>query len=231
MVESWFVVPVVVGSNPTGHPENKNREDRPAKVSGGPVSLELCSEFGRFSPMLLVLDVCLPNLGATSVVSHRLPKECVKIYTHHMPAKKEKKTGFWTEFRAFAVRGNVIDLAVAVVIGTAFSAIVNTLVSGIITPLLGLVTGGTTDVKNLALPLRPIIAGSNAQPLLLQYGAFIQAIINFFIIAISIFLFFKIVSSARRKLMRDGEDAVPEHEKPAEERLLEEIRDLLKDGK
>jgi large conductance mechanosensitive channel len=144
--------------------------------------------------------------------------------------KKDKKVGFWTEFRAFAVKGNAIDLAVAVIIGNAFSGVINALVADIITPLLGLLTGnGGTDVKNLTLQLRPIIPGSNTAPLLLQYGAFIQAFLNFFIISLSIFLFFKIASSMRRALLRQGEDAVPEHEKPAQERLLEEIRDLIKE--
>ncbi len=142
----------------------------------------------------------------------------------------EKKTGFWADFRAFAAKGNVIDLAVAVVIGSAFTAVINSLVANVITPLLGLLTGnGSTDVKNLSITLHspnPLVA--NAQPLMLNYGAFIQAAINFFIIALSIFLLFKLVSSMRRTIFRQGEDAVPEHEKPAEERLLEEIRDLLR---
>ena len=146
-----------------------------------------------------------------------------------MPEIKKKAEGFWSEFRGFAVKGNVIDLAVAVIVGNAFSAIVNSLVADIITPLLGMVTGnGATDVKNLAITLRPVINGSTSQPLLLRYGAFLQTIINFLVISLSIFLVFKILSSTRRKLFREGEQAVPEHEKPAQERLLEEIRDILK---
>lgn len=145
-----------------------------------------------------------------------------------MPDIQQKATGFWKEFQSFAVKGNVVDLAIAVVIGTAFSAIVNSLVADIITPLLGLLTGGATDVKNLVLTLRspnPFVTG--AQPLLLHYGSFLQAIINFFVISLSIFLFFKIVTSLRKKLFREGEEA-PAAQKPAQERLLEEIRDLLK---
>ena len=148
-----------------------------------------------------------------------------------MPVMKKKAQGFWGEFRSFAVKGNVIDLAVAVVVGNAFSAIVNSLVSDIITPLLGMVTGnGATDVKNLSITLRspnPFVA--NSQPLLLHYGSFIQTIINFLVISLSIFLFFKILSGMRRRLFRDGEDATPPEQKPAQERLLEEIRDLLKE--
>jgi large conductance mechanosensitive channel len=130
--------------------------------------------------------------------------------------------GFWSEFKNFAVKGNAFDLAIAVVIGNAFSAIVNSLVADIITPLLGLFTGSTTDIKKLSLDLA--VGGS---PILLNYGAFMQTIINFFVIALSIFLVFKIISSARKRLFSQG-DVAPQHTKPAQERLLEEIRDLLK---
>jgi large conductance mechanosensitive channel len=71
-----------------------------------------------------------------------------------MPAIQQKARGFWKEFQSFAVKGNVVDLAVAVIVGNAFSAIVNSLVADIITPLLGLLTGnGATDIKNLSLTL------------------------------------------------------------------------------
>ena len=112
------------------------------------------------------------------------------------------------------MKGNVVDLAVAVVIGNAFSAVVNSLVADIVTPLLSMLTGsGATDIKNLSLTLRsPNPFVTNAQPLLLQYGTFLQAIINFLVISLSIFLFFKIISGARRKLFREGEEAVPPHE-------------------
>jgi large conductance mechanosensitive channel len=144
-----------------------------------------------------------------------------------MPKEKKKK-GFWSEFRNFAVRGNAMDLAVAVVIGNAFSAVVNALVADIITPLLGLVTSSATDIKDLSLTLRSIPLGEGSQPLLLPYGAFLQTVINFFVISLSIFVIFKIISSLRTKLFTEGEDAVPEEQKPAQERLLEDIRDLLK---
>lgn len=128
--------------------------------------------------------------------------------------------GFWSEFRNFAVKGNALELAFAVVIGTAFTAVVNSLVNNIITPLLGLITGnGATDVKNYALTLHGVA---------ISYGIFLSAVINFFLISLSIFLVFKLISGARKKLFRQGEKAVPPEEKPAQERLLEEIRDLLK---
>jgi large conductance mechanosensitive channel len=129
--------------------------------------------------------------------------------------------GFWAEFRNFAVKGNALELAFAVVIGTAFTAVINSLVNDIITPLLGLVTGnGATDVKTYALTMNGVAV---------KYGSFLSTVINFLLISLSIFLVFKLISSARKKLFRQGEAAVPPAEKPAQERLLEEIRDLLKD--
>lgn len=136
---------------------------------------------------------------------------------------RKSAAGFWSEFKNFAVKGNAFDLAIAVVIGNAFSSIVNSLVADIITPLLGLLTaGGATDFKNLSLTLR-----ASQPPLLLQYGAFLQTILNFFVIALSIFVVFKLISSARKRLFSQG-DIAPQHTKPAQERLLEEIRDALK---
>ncbi len=135
---------------------------------------------------------------------------------------KEKTTGFWNEFKSFAVKGNAFDLAIAVVIGNAFSAVVNSLVADIISPFLGLLTNNV-DFKELSFSLH---AG-----LVIKYGLFVQSFINFFIIALSVFLVFKLVSVARKGLFRQGEKATPPEQKPAQERLLEEIRDLLKEGK
>lgn len=127
--------------------------------------------------------------------------------------------GFWSEFRSFAVKGNALELAIAVVVGNAFGAVVNSLVADIITPILGLLTGNI-DFKTLTLPLHDNLA--------VHYGSFIQTIINFFIISLSIFLVFKLLSAARRRLFRAEERGeVPEVQKPTQERLLEEIRDLL----
>lgn len=143
---------------------------------------------------------------------------------------KETASGFWAEFRSFAVKGNALELAFAVIVGNAFSAIVNSLVGDIITPLLGLLTGQSAgDIKNLSLAVHSFSAG--AQPVVIRYGMFLQTIINFFLISLSIFIVFKFVVSARKRLFRQGEQAVPQHEKPAQERLLEEIRDLLKERK
>ena len=125
----------------------------------------------------------------------------------------------WSEFKSFAVKGNALELAIAVVIGTSFTAVVNSLVGDIITPLLGLLTNNV-DLKTLHW--------SPHAGLVLNYGAFLQAVVNFLIISFSIFVVFKAFSSARKRLFRQGEKATPPEQKPAQERLLEEIRDLLK---
>jgi len=119
------------------------------------------------------------------------------------------------EFKEFAIKGNVMDLAVGIVIGAAFGAIVNSLVADIIMPLIGIVMSGV-DFKSLM-----VTVGAAK----VTYGNFIQAIINFIIIAFALFLVIKAVNSTRKK-----EAAVPAAP-PApsnEEKLLMEIRDLLK---
>lgn len=137
----------------------------------------------------------------------------------------------WQEFKDFAFKGNVIDMAVGVVVGGAFSKIVTSLVGDIITPLIGLITGGT-DLKNLKYVFTP--ATETVAESALNYGMFIQNIIDFFIIAFSIFMFVKIISIARKKFERKEEiiEEVKEEPKgPTTEELLSEIRDLLKESK
>jgi large conductance mechanosensitive channel len=132
-----------------------------------------------------------------------------------------KAGGFFGEFKRFAIKGNALELAIAVVVGNAFSGIVNSLVADIITPLLGVVTNNV-DFKTLAWTVRPEVV--------VKYGAFLQAIFNFVVVAFSIFVVFKLLSIARHRLFtREEAEPTPPQEKPAEERLLEEIRDLLKD--
>ena len=115
------------------------------------------------------------------------------------------------DFRDFINRGNVIDLAVGIVIGTAFTAIVNSLVNDLIMPLIGILTGGI-DFSGLA-----ITVGEAS----LTYGNFIQAVINFLIIALAVFWIIKAVNRFRRT--EEAEPAAP----TTEERLLTEIRDIL----
>lgn len=117
------------------------------------------------------------------------------------------------EFKEFIARGNVMDLAVGVIIGGAFTAIVNSLVTNLINPLLGLFIG-KIDLSNLVLK----VAGAN-----FKYGEFINAVINFFIIAFIVFLLIKAVN----KVIKAGEEA-PAPKGPSAEDYLKEIRDILK---
>ena len=118
------------------------------------------------------------------------------------------------EFREFAVKGNVVDLAVGVVIGGAFGKIVSSLVADIVMPLVGILMGGF-DFKGLVLQIREAK---------IAYGSFIQNCVDFVIIAASIFLAVRLVHHFRRK--QEGEP--PAAPPPRQEQLLEEIRDLLK---
>jgi len=134
------------------------------------------------------------------------------------------------EFRTFAMRGSVIDLAVGVVVGAAFTAIVNSLVKDIITPPIGLALGGI-DFTNFFIVLKgkaglaTLKAAQDAGAVTINYGAFIQAIINFLIVA---FVLFLIVRSINR-LTAPKETAPAEPLPPPEDVvLLREIRDLLK---
>lgn len=127
--------------------------------------------------------------------------------------------GFIEEFKAFAVKGNVIDLAVAVVIGAAFGKIVSSLVDNIITPLIGLLMGGV-DLSGLSYTVGDAVV---------TYGGFIQSVIDFVIIAFVIFLVVKGINTAQTL---GKEDEAPAEEKPAEPseevKLLREIRDSVR---
>ncbi len=133
----------------------------------------------------------------------------------------------WKEFKEFAFKGNVIDMAVGVVIGGAFGKIVTSLVGDIITPLIGVLTSGV-DFKELKYVLT--YAEDGVTPLnSLNYGMFLQNILDFIIIAFSVFLFVKLIGSARKRLEKPVEEAPKEDPKPTTEDLLTEIRDLLKE--
>lgn len=119
------------------------------------------------------------------------------------------------EFKKFALKGNVVDLAVGVIIGAAFGKIVTSLVKDVIMPLIGLLLGGIS-FTNLKFTIGDAVVA---------YGTFIQTIVDFIIVAFSIFLFVKLFNRLKRK----DEEVVPEPPKPTkEEELLSEIRDLLK---
>lgn len=136
--------------------------------------------------------------------------------------------GILKEFKDFAVRGNVIDLAVAVIIGGAFGKIVSSFVNDIVMPPIGLLIGGV-DFKDLTLVLKDEIldnAGEVATAAVtLNYGMFIQNVIDFTIIAFVIFLAIKGVNSLKKK---EEVQAPPPPAPTKSEKLLEEIRDLLK---
>lgn len=142
---------------------------------------------------------------------------------------EEKGTRMLNEFREFAMKGNVVDLAVGVIIGAAFGAIVTSLVGDIIMPIIGAATGGL-DFSNYFTPLSAKVTATNLadakkQGAVLAYGNFLTLTINFIIIAFVLFLVIRAMNTLKRK-----EETKPaEPPKPsAEVVLLTEIRDLLK---
>ena len=126
------------------------------------------------------------------------------------------------EFREFAVKGNVVDLAVGVIIGGAFGKIVSSLVSDVVMPPIGLLIGGV-DFKDLAVVLKE--AQNGAEAVTLKYGAFLQNVFDFLIIAMAVFAMVKVINKLKKAPVE--EPAAPA-EPTAEEKLLTEIRDLLK---
>ena len=134
------------------------------------------------------------------------------------------------EFKTFAMRGNVVDMAVGIIIGAAFGAIVSGFVDQIMMPLLGLITGGT-DFSNMFVLLREgttpgpyasLEAAKNAGAVVVGYGAFVNTVVNFLIVAFAIFLLVKGMNS-----LKAAEAPAPPPGPTTEESLLTEIRDLL----
>ena len=122
------------------------------------------------------------------------------------------------EFKKFAMRGNVVDMAVGIVIGAAFGAIVKSLVDGVIMPPIGLLTSGI-DFSDIVIPL-----GEGEEAATIKIGDFINSVINFLIVAFAIFMVIK----AMNKMQKQEEEAPAKPPEPsAEEKLLAEIRDLL----
>jgi large conductance mechanosensitive channel len=126
------------------------------------------------------------------------------------------------EFREFAVKGNMVDMAVGIIIGAAFGRIVTSLVNDIVMPPLGLLIGGA-DFSELAIVLQEAAEGTEA--VLLRYGLFVNQLIDFIIIAFAIFMVIKAMNRLKRK--EEAQAAAPAAP-PREQVLLEEIRDLLK---
>jgi len=125
------------------------------------------------------------------------------------------------EFKEFAFKGNVIDLAVGVIIGGAFGKIVTSLVNDLIMPIIGVILGGINFI-NLKLVIRP--ASNGMEEAAIKYGAFIQSVVDFLIIAVCIFLFVKLANTLTRKKEEEKKPEKPS----ADVVLLTEIRDLLK---
>lgn len=143
-----------------------------------------------------------------------------------MANAKEKATGLIQEFKAFISRGNVIDMAVGVIIGSAFTAIVNSLVKDVVMPAISVLTGGVdfTDWKYVITEGTEEVAECA-----ILYGQFIQNIINFLLIAVVVFAMVKLINSLKRKKEEEKPATPPAPPAPPEDVvLLREIRDLLK---
>ena len=151
---------------------------------------------------------------------------------------EEKKKGFFAEFKEFISRGNVMDLAVGMIIGSAFTAIVNSLVNHIVMPIIGVIMGGI-NFENLKIVITPADEAAGIAEAAICYGSFIQAIVNFLIVAFVIFLVVRSMNKFREKMeakkAAEAAAEAPAEEEPAAEPepttvelLLAEIRDLLK---
>lgn len=138
---------------------------------------------------------------------------------------------FINEFKAFAVKGNAVDMAVGVIIGGAFGKIVSSIVDDLIMPPIGWLIGGVnfSDLK-ITLPAEKIADGIEMQAATINYGSFIQNLIDFVIIAFCVFLLVKAINRLANKKQEEPAPA-PAPEPSAEEKLLTEIRDLMKEKK
>jgi large conductance mechanosensitive channel len=135
------------------------------------------------------------------------------------------------QFRDFAIKGNVVDLAVAVIIGAAFGKIIDSLVNDILMPVIGAISGGL-DFSNYFLPLSksvsaPVLSEARKQGAVLAWGSFVTYVINFLIIAFVLFLVVRGIAAVRERVFRQQEEEKAVAPPPRQEVLLEEIRDLL----
>ena len=148
----------------------------------------------------------------------------------------EKKKSFMGEFKTFIARGNVMDMAVGVIIGGAFGKISTSLVNDVIMPLISVLTGGV-DFSNWKIVLKAAVTGADgvidaSTEIAIRYGAFLATILDFLIIAFAVFLMLKAINGFHDKLKKAEEEAPAKEPAPPEpsneEKLLTEIRDLLK---
>ncbi len=141
--------------------------------------------------------------------------------------------GFISDFKAFAMKGNVVDMAVGVIIGGAFVKIVSSIVADLIMPFIGLLLGGHS-VADLKVVLKDaVMEGEEVvqEAVTWNYGAFLQNVIDFLIIALAIFFIVKAIAKMSELRKKEEEAPAPDPEPTAEEKLLTEIRDLLKNQK
>ncbi len=144
------------------------------------------------------------------------------------------KCKFLSDFKDFAVKGNVIDMAVGVIIGGAFGKIVTSLVNDVIMPTVGIAIGGL-DFKNLKWVMKDAVMDGEtvvSPEVAMNYGNFIQNVVDFIIIAFCIFVMIKLIMNLKRKKEEPVQEPAPalEPEPSNEEKLLTEIRDLLKEN-
>lgn len=138
--------------------------------------------------------------------------------------------GFISDFKAFAMKGNVVDMAVGVIIGGAFGKIVSSIVADLIMPFIGLLLGGHS-VADLKVVLKDaVMEGEEVvqEAVTWNYGAFLQNVIDFLIIALAIFFIVKAIAKMSELKKKEEEAPAPDPEPTAEEKLLTEIRDLMK---
>ena len=147
--------------------------------------------------------------------------------------KKSKSANWLKEFKDFAVKGNVVDLAVAVVIGAAFGKIVSSLVADIVMPLVGVLAGGV-NFTGWKWILRPAVLAENGevikQAVTMNIGVFIQNVFDFLVISLAVFIMVKMIGHLKKRLIKEEKEKTEETPKPLtkDQELLTEIRDLLK---
>lgn len=135
---------------------------------------------------------------------------------------------FFNEFKKFIMRGNVVDMAVGVVIGGAFKSIIDSLVQDLIMPCMGVLTG-KVDISKLSVTIIAANVETGEKGLVIPYGNFLQQILNFLIIAFSIFCVIKLMNTLHDKFVKKEEKEEETPAGPTQEELLTEIRDLLKE--
>lgn len=146
---------------------------------------------------------------------------------------KEKSKGFFGEFKEFIARGNVMDMAVGVIIGGAFGKISTSLVNDVIMPAVSMLTGGV-DFSAWKVVLKEAVVENGeeiAAAVTINYGSFLATILDFLIIAFAVFCLVKGINAMHRKKEEAPAEPAPEPDPSNEEKLLTEIRDLLKNGK